>query len=704
MSASHGSEPVAERVGRALRDPDSDALTRLAHELRESGAPAFAAKALDGELARRRGDHVTAGKLLREAIEAEPSLHPAYHCAALAFVRTADAAHARDLWSALLARDPEDPIARYQIALTWHDAREFAQAETWYREHLARHPQALAAWYNLGLVQAETGRPTEAAEAFARAVAIDPSHVRAWTALGTTRRQLGDDAGAADAFTRASTCDPSSSKLLELAASALSGAAELPAAIAFLDRAIALDPGKASLRWRRASDLSSLGLHEAALDELERALTLDPSDYRGHSALLLELQYDASLATREESARAHREWVRRHCAGLPALAPALRRGTQRSARINIGYLSPRFGHGPLANFFLPVLLAHDRKRFHVTLYSAHEHRDPIAARMRAACDRWRDLPDDDVQAAQAIAADDIDVLVDLAGHTPGHRLPVLARRPARVQATWLDYFETTGMRAIDCMLSDAIHTPGEEAAHFAERLVLLPGCRFVYAPVVAPVRSPPPSLKNGVVTFGSFNRHAKITDATLALWKAVLDQMPTSRLQLRASAYRGRGTIEWLQQHWAERGLPVERIDFRPYVPIEQAIAAYAELDVALDTSPFNGGVTTCDALSMGVPVVALHGDRMIARQSAALLTAAGCSQWIAASPSDYVRTAIELARSPNLAAIRDELFETFPQTALCDVPRFVATLERTYERLAEIGPHDGDVALPPIDVSAIAA
>jgi predicted O-linked N-acetylglucosamine transferase (SPINDLY family) len=355
--------------------------------------------------------------------------------------------------------------------------------------------------------------------------------------------------------------------------------------------------------------------------------------------------------------------------------------------LRIGYLSPRFGYGPLANFFLPVLRGHDRRRFHVTLYSAHAHGDAATAQMCAACDRWRELPADDAAAAATIASDELDLLVDLAGHAPGHRLLVLARKPARVQASWLDYAATTGVAAIDYLISDPVHTPAADARLFSERLVLLPHCRFVYAPLAETKSTPPPSLRSGYLTFGSFNRHAKITEAMLALWKSVLDAVPGSRLVLRASAYRGRGTVAWLRERWLRDGIPVERIDFLPFVPLEEAIASYADIDIALDTSPYNGGVTTCDALSMGVPVVALRGDRMIARQSAALLAAAGHPEWIASTPEEYLANAVRLAQSPSLATLRDDLRSDFEETPLCRVPEFVADLERAFEQMIELGP-----------------
>jgi predicted O-linked N-acetylglucosamine transferase (SPINDLY family) len=362
-------------------------------------------------------------------------------------------------------------------------------------------------------------------------------------------------------------------------------------------------------------------------------------------------------------------------------------------------VSPRFGAGPLATLLLPVLERHDRSRVEVALYSSHAHESTVGARMRAAADRWRDLPRDDEAAARAIADDELDLLVDLAGHAPGHRLTVLARRPAPVQAVWLDYADTTGMRAIDYLVSDAIQMPPGEAPSFRERLVLLP-CRFAYRPLATATASPPPSIARGTVTFGSFNRHAKASAATLDAWRAILVAVPDARLALRAAAYGDASTVAAIRELWAMRNMPVDRVDFLPWLPLAEALAAYATVDIALDPFPFNGGVTTCDALAHGVPVVVLAGERPIARQGASLLRAAGHPEWIAGTPHAYVDLAVSLATSRDLAAVRRDLAASMPRAPLCDVDAFTRRLERAFEAMVDAGPRDDRVPQPAIEIA----
>ena len=679
------------QVDALLRDPLTERLERALAAIPSALATA-AALALRAEILRRRGEFRTAAGLFDEALAAAPEIPAAWHAGALAHVACGERARARAIWADLLDRNADDPLARYQIARTWHDDAEPAEAARWYQRQLDRFPATVAAALNLGIAWIELARFDDAILALEAATALEPASVRAWSALGHALHRRGRSTAAADAWLRAASLDPKSAVHLARAAEALSDAAELPAAIAVLLRALPLDPTAPSLRSMLATDHLNLGLHREALRYRCEAVELDPADWRSHSSLLVEMQYDATLASRAELTAAARRWATTHASGVPKLARAPRPAPPApGGRLRIGYVSPRLGDGPLASFFVPVLEAHDRDRLDIRLYAADDDDDEaIPARVRRACDRWRALPAADDAAAALIAADELDLLVDLAGHAPGNRLPVLARRPAPVQASWLDWFDTTGMAEIDYLVSDRVHTPAADSRFFRERIVWLPGCRFAYAPVVPPAPTAAPRSRRGHVTFGCFNRHAKITAAVLATWREVLAAVPGSRLLLRASAYRGAGTVAWLRERWAGAGLPVERIEFLPYLPLAEAMRAYADVDIALDTFPYNGGATTCDALAQGVPVIALLGERMIARQSAALLHAAGHPEWIAATPDAYVALAARLAGAPDYNATRDALFRGFPATALCDVRGFARVLERAFRAMVEAGPRDG--------------
>lgn len=681
---------LERRIARLIREPSIRALEEASRSLPPALADSGPGLALRGEILRRAGDAAGAARMLASALERSPALLPAWHALALARLRAGDRAGARAAWQALLDRDADDPVARYHVALAFHEDGDRAQAARWYEAQVARHPGTPKAWLNLGLLRLASRDAEGAVAALREACGTAPDLAAAWTALGRALERAGDAGGAIDAWTRARSLDPRGLEPLERQAALLGARAALPAAIALYREAIALDPRKPSLRFALAAHLSSLGEHAEALEQLRVATGLAPADADGGSALLFELQYDDALASREAITDMHRRWAERHADPLPRIAQSAPVAARR--RLRIGYLSPRFALGPLATLFLPVLERHDRSRFEIVLYSAHAHEGPVNARFRLAADAWRDLPRDDLSAAGMIAGDDLDLLVDLAGHAPGHRLAVLARRPAALQATWLDYFDTTGMDAIDYFVSDAIQTPPDDAPLFRERLVLLP-CRFAYRPLEPASASPPPASARGHVTFGSFNRHAKIAPRTLDAWRAILDAVPGSRLALRARAYSGEGTVDWIRDRWARRGMPVDRVEFLPWLPWREALDAYDGVDVALDPFPYNGGATTCDALAHGVPVVALAGARPIARQSASLLAAAGHPEWTAATIDEYARIAAALASSGELERTRRELHASMPGTPLCDVDRFARALERAFEAMVAAGPRQADDA-----------
>jgi predicted O-linked N-acetylglucosamine transferase (SPINDLY family) len=620
------------------------------------------ALALAGELLRRRGEPARAAPLLDRALALRPGSRALHHACALAHAATGARGDARARWQALLALDPGDPAARFQIAVTYHDEGRLDDAATWYEAQAAAVPGMFAAWWNLGLVQQARGAPDAALAAWQRAASLAPG-------------------------------DP---RPLARAAAVHGAAARLPAAIALLDRAIALAPQDPSLRFARAAHCSSLALHRPARDDLARAVELQPDNPAGGSALLLECQYDDAPESRAVLGAARAAWSRRHAQVEQHVHAVAAPGT----RLRVGYLSPRFGDAPAGALLLPVLEAHDRARFELVAFATHPPHGPIAERMRRAVARWHDLPGDDAQAFAAIAGEDLDLLIDLAGHAPGNRLPLLARRPARVQAAWLDAFDPSGVPALDFLLSDAVHTPPQEAADYRERLVLLPRARFCYRPPdVFGAAAPPVPGRDGA-TFGSFNRHAKHTDEVARTWGRILAAVPGARLSLRAAAYRAAATVDFVRARWRGLGLPVERIDFAPFVALEALHEAYAGIDVALDPFPFTGGVTTCDALAHGVPVVTLAGRTMIGRQGAALLRAAGEGASVATTIDDYVAIAAALgAAAPDAQAKRARAGRV-AASPLCDVAAFTRALERAFVAMVDAGPGSG----PPLAIAAAAA
>ncbi len=321
-------------------------------------------------------------------------------------------------------------------------------------------------------------------------------------------------------------------------------------------------------------------------------------------------------------------------------------------KLRIGYISPDFRQHAVANFVAPFLRDFDSDRFSVYCY-ATGRTDEVTNRLRRFHVTWRNLQGRSPHAiAGQIVEDHIDILVDLSGHSQNNCLPVLAQRPGCVQVCGVGYTATTGLSAVDYFLSDIVCLPPhEETAAFTERVLRLPGCHLCYVPgLIRPIpetEMQAPCFRNGYVTYGCFNNYAKITDDMLYLWRAILEKLPTARLIIKGKICSISSGVNMVRQRLHRLGLPVERIELRPYSP--DYLEQYNDIDVALDTSPYTGGLTTCEALYMGVPVITLRGHSHGSRLAASILTAADLTECIAESQMDYVAKAVQLALKPSL-------------------------------------------------------
>ena len=338
----------------------------------------------------------------------------------------------------------------------------------------------------------------------------------------------------------------------------------------------------------------------------------------------------------------------------------------------------------LSLFFLLPLLRHlSRSRYEVFCYSAGFKSDDVSSELRDRADGWRDVGgDSDDALAQRIDGDEIDILIDLAGHAPGNRLRAIARKPAPVIVTWLDYFDTTGVDGVDFLITDSVSAPQDTQQRFTETILRIDPSRLCYAPpAYAPSPASPPVLRNGFVTFGSFNRLAKLAEPVIDLWARLLHAVPDSRLLLKSAAFNHATTRAMFARRFVERGIAEARLELRGSTPHAQMLAEYADIDIALDPFPYNGGLTTCEALWMGVPVVALLGDSMISRQGAALLMAAGRSEWVARAEDEWLDTATTLSgNAARLADVRRSLRTTIAESPLVDG----AQLAQRFEGLLE--------------------
>ena len=340
-------------------------------------------------------------------------------------------------------------------------------------------------------------------------------------------------------------------------------------------------------------------------------------------------------------------------------------------KINIGYISPDFRLHAVSNFVQPLLKNFDAKKFSVTVYFTGDS-DFITQKLKNKKIAWRNLKGVDAAAAAKIIRDDeIDILFDLSGHSQNNCLPILAYKPAPVQISGIGYTATTGLNAVDYFLSDKICADD----NFTEKILTLEGCQFCFSPVK---KFPAVNhKKNNCVTFGSFNNFAKVGDAVLKCWKEILDAVPNSKLVIKSKICSIEDGKKILIDRLKNLDFPLEKIELRPYSA--DYLEQYNEIDIALDTFPYNGGLTTCEALYMGVPVVTLQGNYHGAKIGASILTAANLPELIAQDSSDYIKKAVDLANG-NFVDYHKNLRDKISKSALMDGKKYAAEMDRIFQ------------------------
>jgi predicted O-linked N-acetylglucosamine transferase (SPINDLY family) len=430
-----------------------------------------------------------------------------------------------------------------------------------------------------------------------------------------------------------------------------------------------------------AKAVQNQGRSAEALALFEQVAALAPGHAEAEDARLCALSYQPEVSP-EALLAEHRNWAARLMV-RPDVGHPNDRTPDRPLRV--GYISGDLRRHPVGFFLSPVVAAHDAAHVQTICYSNDPRADAMTARLRGASTGWREIFDlDDDAAARMIGEDEIDLLVDLSGHTPGHRLPLLARRPAPVQAAWLGYAASTGLGAIDYLVVDPWTAPVGAEAWCSEALVRLPHARFCYGPPEdAPPPGPPPSIARGQVTFGSFNNLAKLNSEVVQLWAAVLAAAPGSRLVLKWTALDDESVRRRITALFAAAGVAEDALELRGFSPHHQTLAEYADIDIALDPFPFCGGLTSCEALWMGVPVVTWPKDSIASRQTLAFLETLGLGDLAAGSAEAYVAIAAALAADTNRRAqLRQTLRSRMTASPLCDAGAFTANLEAAYRQM----------------------
>lgn len=449
------------------------------------------------------------------------------------------------------------------------------------------------------------------------------------------------------------------------------------------NRAICLAPNLAVGHSCLGGVYRLMAKHEEAETHYRRAVELAPNQAHIHSNLLMSMLYTGRYNEAEKFTEFQR-WEQRHTHNLQVYTN-YSNNNDPGRQLRIGYVSGDFRRHPMALFLVPVLSTHNRHNFNIFTYSLCEaSHDPVNRLMRSMVSNWRDAAQwNDSRMAEQIRADRIDILVDLVGHTENHRLLVFARKPAPVQVTWLGFPATTGLTSMDYRITDAwADPPGDTEQFHSEHLVRLENGFSCFSPAAEePFVGLPPQESNGFITFGSLNNLAKITSTVVDTWAALLGKVQTSRLILKNHSLNDTGVAQQLLSWFADRGVDPQRIILKPTVKdYAEHLEVYNDIDIGLDTFPYNGTTTTFEALWMGVPVVTLAGQSHVSRVGTSILSRIGLQRLVAQNRGAYLDIAMRLI--PEAPELRLKLRNRMMGSSLCQAHIFTCTLENAYREM----------------------
>ena len=569
----------------------------------------------------------------------------------LALLQAGRLSDAAAVFRQILAVRPDYADALHLLGLVAYHGGDYAAAVDLIMAALTHHTSEIF-YGNLGNAFAAQGKRAAAVECFRQAIALKPDYVQAHNNLGNLLREQGIFADAVQCFRTV----------------------------------IALKPDYAEAHNNLANALVDLGDLDAAIEAYRRAIALKPDLVEARSNLLFILSYRDDLSQANYLAEAvefgriatakakpWRDWR------VPLHAD------DRSGPLRVGLVSGDLKTHPTGHFLESILAHLDRSRIELVAYPTRRLEDALTARIKPFFSAWTPLASmNDEQAASRIRDDRIDLLLDLSGHMNFNRLPLFAWRPAPVQVSWLGYFASTGLPAMDYLLGDAHVLPPDAQAFYSEQLRRLPDSYLCFTPPAEQVAiGPLPLAAQGHVTFGCFNHLMKMNEGVVDVWARILRAVPHSGLFLKAKQLDDAPTRETTLARFAARGIDASRLTLEGRSPRAEYFAAYNRIDIALSPFPYPGGTTSVEGLWMGVPVLCRRGDRFLSNICASMLHSAGLADWIAADNDDYVAKAVAFATdAPRLAALRSSLRTTLLASPLCDAPRYARHLEAALEAM----------------------
>jgi predicted O-linked N-acetylglucosamine transferase (SPINDLY family) len=580
---------------------------------------------------------------------------------------------------------PDNPELQNNLGITLSKREQFDEAIAAFRQAIRLRPNYAEAHKNLGLTLEQNRQFDDAIAEYRQAIRINQNDAEAHNNLAGALESKRQFADAIASLNEAIRIKPDFAEAHNNLGNVFIHKLNIEQAIACFQQAIRFKPDYAEAYSNLGSALVDIGQPEESIADYRQAIRLKPDLAGAHSNLIYALQFrsiDSAQIIQEEL----RRWNQQHALPLRKFIRPQANTPDPDRRLRIGYISADFVNHSVSRFLLPLFREHDRGAYEIVCYSDVSNSDSVTDRLCASADDWQSIIGwTDERVAEKVREDKIDILVDLAGHTARNRLRVFARKPAPVQISYLGYPGTTGLSEMDYRLTDSLaDPPGETESLHSEKLLRLPVCNWCFSePDDAPSVGPLPAQANGSIRFGTFNNFAKASPAIIDLWAAILIAIPSSRLIIKSRGLGENKAPLLIHQRFASRGISADRLEIHGHQPTTAShLAAYNQIDIALDTSPYHGTTTTCEALWMGVPVVTLAGLTHISRVGVSLLSNVGLPELIAQSPDEYVSIAVEVAKDlPRLAEFRRTLRPRMRASPLMDAPRFARDIQAAYRQ-----------------------
>lgn len=650
---------------------------------------------LSGIAAHQSGDDAKAESMIRHAIELSPNNAEFQANLASILLGQRRSEEAELVCLPLLHRQPTHADAWSHLGTALRQQRRYADSLISYQKAVRLRKDATSLC-NLGAVLVDLGRPAEAVDALTSALELCPELPEAILNLSTACKQLGDPDTAMQMLLWAEQHLPDSCEIQINKANLLLDQGLVTEAIEASQKAIEKDSARPAAVAGLGRALQQIGHWEEALEAHLLAAELNPADQRYQSSYLYSVSLSPLLKMTDVVQR-HAAWGQNIEAATSRLPlPPNAKDVRYERPLRIGYVSADFRQHATMRFLMPLLESQNQTQFPFYCYSEVITEDAATERVKKLCTGWRKTSAlSDIALAEQIQHDQIDILVDLSGHTGGNRLPVFAMKPAPVQISFLGYPSTTGLTRIDYFLTDAIRTPLSDSDLFTETPIRLPNGACCYGMPAAVEVSALPMLTNGFVTLGATHRIEKISPATWQLWSRVMQSQPNARLFMFRDVLKSESLRAQVRHSAIEAGIDINRLDFGWEMPANY-LEVYSKIDILLDVFPWGSGTIAHDAMWMGVPVPAIIGDRPVCRATASLLHNCGFPELTARTPEQYLQIVKQLASAPKqLTEIRSTLRGAM-QTSVCDATRFAKDIEATYRTVWQMFLQNNNVTEAP--------